>query len=81
MKTFNEIWTGKVEGPILDVLRQGTRSYLRDNLDPSSERTYLEDFLAVHGDEVAREIAFSKGTPHAEGVGIYFPSPTKVAIE
>jgi len=51
-------------------LRSANRHYVRDNLDPTTGGSYLEDFLAKHGEEEAAPIKFFGGTPHCEGEGV-----------
>jgi hypothetical protein len=75
MRTFRQTWEEK-QGDFLSVLKAADRSYLADNLDPSSEGRYLEDFLRLHGDEPVRAIKFGSGSPATKGTGIVFiPAP------
>ena len=65
--TFRQLWERGEEttfSPALRAIRREMerldRSYLRDNLHPSSEGNYLQDFLEVHGDENASPITVSR---------------------
>jgi hypothetical protein len=68
-KRFGEIGSPAMK-KIAREMQRADRSYLRNNLDPSSEGNYLEDFLRVHGDEDAVPVKFYAGNPHAEGRGL-----------
>jgi len=57
---------------------RANRSYMSDNLNPSSEGNYLDDFLKVHGDEIASPIRFLKGSPHCVGRGLVFLDAKKM---
>ena len=62
---------------IWSALRHADRHYLTDNLDPSSEGNYLEDFLSIHGQDQISPIEFHRGTPHCAGIGIIFTEPNQ----
>jgi hypothetical protein len=59
-------------------LQKADRDYLLDNLDPFSEGNYLDDFLKVHGDEIASPIKFLSGSSHCVGRGIVFLDAEKI---
>ena len=92
MTTFDELAEKVVRGrsgkmincgPVwehnIDVLQRANTRYLRDNLDPYSEESYLSDFLVQHGEEDCYQlITFSPGSPHCVGGGVTFVDTTKL---
>jgi hypothetical protein len=73
---FGEIGSPAMK-KIAHEMQRADRSYLRNNLDPSSEGNYLEDFLRMHGDEEAVLVKFHPGNQHCAGCGLVFVDLTK----
>ena len=57
------------EGKIFYQLKRADRKYTDST---GEEGVYLDDFLAKHGDEIARPINADLGDPHCKGKGIVF---------